>query len=86
MGRILFFLVLAAVAWIAYKSWARKRDGNQPPRVPKGAPGSLNSNEKEAIYPCKHCGAYSPLSSGVMVEGRFYCGLAHAKAEGEKVQ
>ena len=44
------------------------------------------SNEKEAIYPCKHCGAYSPLSSGVMVEGRFYCGLAHAKAEGEKVQ
>jgi hypothetical protein len=36
--------------------------------------------------PCQHCGAYSPMSEGVMMQGRFYCGMEHAKAAGEKVR
>lgn len=85
MGRILFFLLLAAVALVVYKSWSRKSAGQGTTRVPKGGKGQLNQSEQESIYPCKHCGSYSPLSQGVMIEGRFYCGVAHAKAEGEKV-
>lgn len=82
MGRILFFLILAGVAYIVFKSWQRKQVS--------GAGGSssrekVSHNPREVIYPCNHCGAYSPLSEGVMLQGRFYCSADHAKLAGEKI-
>lgn len=83
MGRILFFILLAGLVYWFFKSWQRKQD--QPDPVEDRKQSSLGKKEKESIMPCKHCGAYSPMDSGVMLEGRFYCNLEHARAEGEKV-
>ncbi|WP_306480720.1 PP0621 family protein [Limnobacter sp.] len=84
MGRILFFLGLALLAWILFKSWQRKQLGEKP-GVDVKQKGNLGRKTQEEILPCQHCGAYSPMSEGVMMQGRFYCGLEHAKAAGEKV-
>ncbi|HEX4842150.1 MAG TPA: PP0621 family protein [Limnobacter sp.] len=84
MGRILFFVGLAIVVWVVWKAWQRKQLDNQP-GVKAQQKGNLGRKQQEEILPCRHCGAYSPLSEGVMMQGRFYCGLEHAKAEGEKV-
>ena len=84
MGRILFFLGLAFVAWILFKSWQRRRLDEKPSLDTKKN-GNIDRKTKEEILPCQHCGAYSPMSEGVMMQGRFYCGMEHAKAAGEKV-
>lgn len=80
MVRILFFLVLGAVAWVAYKSWSGK-----PLSKKTGTPPLPGRNEEATILTCKHCGAFAPLTEGVMVEGRFYCSKAHAQASGERL-
>jgi cbb3-type cytochrome oxidase subunit 3 len=80
MARILFFLVLAALAWIVYKSWKRKQLDQSPESKP--LPGK---QQQVAIMSCKHCGAFSPLTEGIMIEGRYYCNKDHALAEGEKL-
>ncbi|MCR2746119.1 PP0621 family protein [Limnobacter parvus] len=84
MGRILFFLGLALVAWMIFKSWQRKQLDEKPSDKPKQK-SSLGRKSQEEIMPCQHCGAYSPMSEGVLMQGRFYCGMEHAKAAGEKV-
>lgn len=84
MGRLLFFLAVAVLVYLVYKSWQRKQLPNKNGDNPR-AGNKLNQDPREAICPCLHCGAYSPLSDGVMVQGRFYCNVAHAKQEGEKV-
>ncbi len=80
MGRILFFVLLALVAVVIYKTLKRRnveRDAgsNQLPR----------DNRPADIRPCRHCGAYTPVEAGVMLEGRFYCGREHAAQAGEKI-
>jgi hypothetical protein len=85
MGRLLFFLGLVVFVWFFFKSWQRKQldkktDSNTQQK------GSFSRKTEEEIRPCLYCGAYSPLSEGLMMQGRFYCGLEHAKAAGEKVQ
>ena len=84
MGRILFFIGLALVALILFKNWQRKQLGEKPGAKPKQT-GNLGRKTQEEILPCQHCGAYSPVTEGVMMQGRFYCGIEHAKAAGEKV-
>lgn len=86
MGRILFFIGLAIVAYFLFKSWQRKQlDQEGQPAVKAKQKGNLGRKTQEEILPCQHCGAYSPMSEGVMMQGRFYCGMEHAKAAGEKV-
>ena len=83
MGRILFFLALGFLAVLLFKSWQRKQQGPRTPKRPEA--GRPLDHSQQSILPCAHCNAYSPLAEGVMMQGRFYCGLEHAKAAGEKV-
>lgn len=80
MGRILFFVLLALLAVVVYKTLKRRNieresDKNQLPR----------DNRPADIRPCRHCGAYTPIEAGVMLEGRFYCSREHAQAADEKI-
>lgn len=85
MGRILFFLALAVVAWVIFKSWKRKQLDANKPGVGTQQKDNIGRKVQEEILPCKHCGAYSPMSEGVVMQGRFYCGMEHARLAGEKV-
>ncbi len=81
MGRILFFVVLALLAVVVYKSLKRRnldRQSSQSHQLPR-------DSRPADIRPCRHCGAYTPIEAGVMLEGRFYCGRDHAREAGEKI-
>ncbi|NJM31642.1 MAG: hypothetical protein HC848_00515 [Limnobacter sp.] len=80
MGRLLFFALLAGVLWLLFKRW-KSRAG-----FANTTPESQLPKVEQTIYPCRLCGAYSPLSAGVMLQGRFYCNAHHAKAAGERVK
>lgn len=80
MGRILFFVLLALLAVVVYKTLKRRGLNNQ------SKDGQLPRDDRPlAIQPCRHCGAYTPIEAGVMLEGRFYCSRDHARAAGETV-
>lgn len=83
MGRILFFVALALLGYWLFRSWQRKQ--GQPDEVGQTKRTGLKQKPEQTVLPCQHCGAYSPLDVGVMLEGRFYCNLEHAKENGEKV-
>lgn len=81
MGRILFFVLLALLAVVVYKTLKRRsidRESGQAGQLPR-------DNRPADIRPCRHCGAYTPVEAGVMLEGRFYCSRDHAQASGEKI-
>ncbi len=68
MGRIVFFLLLAAIAWIAYKSWRRSAAGGERP-----APGA------EDMVRCAHCGVHVPRSESVSAGSDFFCSEEHRR-------
>jgi ABC-type nickel/cobalt efflux system permease component RcnA len=81
MGRIVFFLIAFGGAWLFFRSWQRKALKKHHSSTHQH-PDSCRKTEQE-VLPCLHCGVYSPMSTGLMQEGRFYCGVEHAKAAGE---
>lgn len=83
MGRLLLFLVLVLVAIWLYKSWQRKQSQNeqQDYDAKSGVKKGLKGNN---MQPCLYCGTYSAVDVGVMIEGRFYCNLEHARLKGEE--
>lgn len=77
MGKILSWLVLAALVYLAFRvavvvkrkpSAKRTTGGGAPP------PGG------ESMVPCAHCGVHVPLSESVTDGTRHYCSAAHRDA------
>lgn len=73
MGRLLFWIVLAAAAVIAWRMMAAK------PRPPGRRPPGAGSQEGEAMVPCARCGTHLPRSDAVDRDGRLYCSEEHAR-------
>lgn len=71
MGRILFFVVLAVAAYVAW-TWLRRaalRDTQKPPRVDK----------PQAMVGCAHCGLHLPQQEALPAGDRFYCSEEHRR-------
>jgi uncharacterized protein len=67
MARLVFWLLLAVVAYVAVKRWAglgaqRTRAGDRP---------------SEAIVSCAACGLNVPQSEALARDGRWYCSREH---------
>jgi uncharacterized protein len=67
MARLLFWLLLAVVAYVAVKRWTRPQSRGQPA-------GNLRS---EAIVSCAACGLNVPQSEALARDGRWYCSREH---------
>lgn len=68
MSRILFFLLLAALAWIwFFKRPSAKRDKSAPSRMP----------EPERMVTCAHCRLRLPEGEATAGDGLFFCGPEH---------
>jgi uncharacterized protein len=79
MGKLLFWVVVIAVGYLAYKlmivsqrksEWAAKRSAG---RAADGAQG-------EPMRQCAHCGVHLPASESVSAGGRDYCSKEHRDA------
>ena len=67
MGRLLFFLLLAFLVYLAVRGFSRPA-GKKPP---KGG--------SERMVHCEHCGLYLPESEAIRVEGRNFCSPEHQR-------
>lgn len=68
MTRILFFLLLAALAWIWFFKKPRKRDAD---RAEPPAPAI------ESMVTCAHCGLRLPESEALGAGDEHYCCAGH---------
>lgn len=69
MGKLLSFLLLVAIGWIAYKAW-RKAAGGAAPRPAPAA---------EDMVRCAHCGVHLPRSESVTAGGELFCSEEHRR-------
>jgi len=72
MTRILFFALLAAIAWI----WFTRRKGK-----PDAAPRPPETPAVEHIVQCAHCGLCVPEGESLLADGKHYCSEAHRDAD-----
>ena len=69
MGRLLFWILLAAVAYAVLKGWSR---------VGGGPPGGRKPNRpSEAMVRCDVCGLNLPQSEALGHDGKWYCSREH---------
>jgi uncharacterized protein len=67
MSRLLFWMLLGVVAYVALKRWARPAS-----RQPRSADAP-----SEAIVSCAACGLNVPQSQAHARDGRWYCSREH---------
>lgn len=72
MGKLIFLLFLALIAFLLLKGLKRaarrKDDGGAPPR-----------QAVESMVSCAHCGVNLPESESVRAGGRHYCSEEHRR-------
>ena len=68
MGKILFLLVLALIAYVAIKALLRPRNRNRGRDAPA-----------EDMVACEHCGVNLPRSEALEAGGRYYCSEDHRR-------
>mgnify|MGYP000038345874 CR=1 FL=1 len=80
MGRILFFVLLAALIWIAWtfqrRQRIRERQMSERLRELEKQQESRSggaSKEETAMAQCEHCGVYFPKSEAVVADGHVFC-------------
>lgn len=74
MSRLIFIIVIVALVYWLFKSYARKlnkQDQEQPPKT-------------QDMVSCAHCGINLPKSESVSVDGKYYCCTAHSRGQSEK--
>ena len=72
MGKIILFLVLAAVAYLVIRSATRTQRGDTPANPHADAPA-------ENMTACAHCGVNLPYSEALEADGRYYCSEEHRR-------
>lgn len=91
MGKLLSWVVLIALAYLAYRLVAisqRKREAAERARAAQrhgddaGGRGGRISGEQ--MVQCAHCGVFVPASEAFVDGERAYCGPAHRDADRAK--
>lgn len=81
MGKLLQFLILAAIAWIAFRVLAGKSPlpGRQPDRSePPPPPGPAATGG--VMRRCAYCEVHVPEGESSQSRGKFFCCEAHRDA------
>ncbi len=78
MARILFFVFLAFLVWLAVRVLGAKRNRDDDERAsPAPTPAPTAS---EPIRQCAWCGVHVPIGQAVALpDGRLYCGEPHRR-------
>lgn len=93
MGKLLFWLALVALAFLAMKlaaisqrkREAAQREGAAPGAQPTGARSGASARRAgelagEMMVQCEHCGVFLPASDAFVDGGHSYCDRAHRDA------
>jgi uncharacterized protein len=71
MGRIVFFLLLAIVVYMAWRSMQRRNDhkGTSRPAQP----------QPQAMVSCATCGLHVPRQEALLLGDRYFCCEEHRR-------
>jgi uncharacterized protein len=69
MGRIFFFLLLAVVVYLAWRSFQRRNAGDAKSASGPGVP--------QVMVSCAKCGLHVPRHEALPHNDRFYCCEEH---------
>jgi uncharacterized protein len=72
MGRVLFFVLLAAVIYLLWRS-LRRRDSAPPPAK------AGDERSPQAMVSCATCGLHVPRQEALMLGERFFCCEEHRR-------
>jgi len=75
MGRILFWVLLGFVAYIAWRWWGVQ----QRLRDERASAADARKAAEETMVPCDLCGLNVPRSEAFAGNGRWYCSDEHRK-------
>ena len=67
MGKIIFLLIIAAVAWVLFKGLGKKSGG------PGVSSPEAPTNIAEKMVKCHRCGVLMPESESMMLDGNICC-------------
>jgi uncharacterized protein len=76
MGRLLFFVLLAAVIYFAWR-WLRASQ-SRPPQAGAAPPEAATASEP--MVRCAHCGVHLPRSTALPRGEHYYCCEEHRQA------
>jgi uncharacterized protein len=79
MGRILFWLVLGVLAYVAYRWWRQQQRGESPP-ARSGPP----RDHAEPMVSCAVCGLNVPRSEALLAGPSAYCCEEHRRQGGSE--
>ena len=71
MGRILFFLLLAIVIYMVWRSMQRRDKGPSSPGTDQRTP--------QAMVSCATCGLHVPRQEALLLGDRFFCCEEHRR-------
>jgi uncharacterized protein len=75
MGRILFWVLLGLLVYVAWRWWSFKR--SQRDGSASGAAGRKKKAGEDTMVPCDVCGLNVPQSEAYAGNGRWYCSDEH---------
>jgi uncharacterized protein len=75
MGRILFWVLLGLLLYVAWRWWSAKQ------RLGAGDAGTKKRHKigQETMVPCDVCGLNVPQSEAYAGNGRWYCSDEHRR-------
>jgi uncharacterized protein len=79
MGKLAFWVVLIALAWLAYRLFViSQRRSEAAARRAADAAGAPQRDEM--MVRCAHCGVFLPSSDALIEGDRAWCDRAHREA------
>jgi uncharacterized protein len=78
MGKLLFLLLIAAVAWVFFKKQQIAKRSTPPESDADASNGARNATKAtvaatEKMVACSACGVFMPESDSVMLNGKISC-------------
>jgi hypothetical protein len=83
VGKIIFALIIAAIAWVLFKGLTKKPPGGsndanagnatkaRPTKSSPGTPPNLNAPER--MVKCVRCGVFMPETDSLIIDGKLSC-------------
>ena len=81
MSRIIFFVLIVAVIYFAWRSMRLKQIQLEKRWINRKKPilrNTKNDMPGEKMVSCANCGLYVPISEAVYSNGKYYCCRQHA--------
>lgn len=88
MGKIIFMLLTAAIAWLLFKGLSKGLTKKSPADVNRRetenseSGKSKNLNAPERMVKCARCGVFMPEAESVLIDGKMSCRDPQACAHG----